>query len=180
MCIRISSPTSSSACPRCLQTPGTRPLESGQRGKWHGDESKKAEVAAAGGPHSLPGSGAHRLYLLPMVAQDQIDPLTLKEMLEGIRFLPLELSEMEAFVNQHKSKSIRRQTVITTMTTLKKNLADEDAVSCLVLGTENKELLVLDPRPSPSWPRSVWGSGPVHTQGPGSMPSLPKSPAPVS
>ncbi|XP_040112316.1 Bardet-Biedl syndrome 1 protein isoform X2 [Oryx dammah] len=90
--------------------------------------------------------------------EDQIDPLTLKEMLEGIRekaevplsvqslrFLPLELSEMEAFVNQHKSKSIRRQTVITTMTTLKKNLADEDAVSCLVLGTENKELLVLDP-----------------------------------
>ncbi|KAB0407489.1 hypothetical protein E2I00_007663, partial [Balaenoptera physalus] len=61
------------------------------------------------------------------------------------RFLQLELSEMEAFVNQHKSKSIRRQTVITTMTTLKKNLADEDAVSCLVLGTENKELLVLDP-----------------------------------
>nr|XP_030689345.1 Bardet-Biedl syndrome 1 protein isoform X6 [Globicephala melas] len=91
-------------------------------------------------------------------AQDRIDPLTLKEMLEGIRekaevplsvqslrFLQLELSEMEAFVNQHKSKSIRRQTVITTMTTLKKNLADEDAVSCLVLGTENKELLVLDP-----------------------------------
>ena len=50
-----------------------------------GDENKKAEVAAAGGPHSLPGSGAHRLYLLPVVAQDQIDPLTLKEMLEGIR-----------------------------------------------------------------------------------------------
>ncbi|XP_041518075.1 Bardet-Biedl syndrome 1 protein isoform X1 [Microtus oregoni] len=90
--------------------------------------------------------------------EDQIDPLTLKEMLEGIRekaevplsvqslrFLQLELSEMEAFVNQHKSKVIKRQTVITTMTTLKKNLADEDAVSCLVLGTENKELLVLDP-----------------------------------
>uniref|UniRef100_A0A2I3GR35 Bardet-Biedl syndrome 1 n=1 Tax=Nomascus leucogenys TaxID=61853 RepID=A0A2I3GR35_NOMLE len=38
-----------------------------------------------------------------------------------------------------------KETVITTMTTLKKNLADEDAVSCLVLGTENKELLVLDP-----------------------------------
>uniref|UniRef100_A0A2K5MJG9 Bardet-Biedl syndrome 1 n=1 Tax=Cercocebus atys TaxID=9531 RepID=A0A2K5MJG9_CERAT len=90
--------------------------------------------------------------------EDRIDPLTLKEMLESIRetaeeplsvqslrFLQLELSEMEAFVNQHKSNSIKRQTVITTMTTLKKNLADEDAVSCLVLGTENKELLVLDP-----------------------------------
>ncbi|KAB0377008.1 hypothetical protein FD755_011452 [Muntiacus reevesi] len=91
--------------------------------------------------------------------EDRIDPLTLKEMLEGIRekaevplsvqslrFLQLELSEMEAFVYQHKSKSIKRQTVITTMTTLKKNLADEDAVSCLVLGTESKELLVLDPK----------------------------------
>ncbi|XP_070086313.1 BBSome complex member BBS1 isoform X7 [Equus przewalskii] len=90
--------------------------------------------------------------------EDQIDHLTLKEMLEGIRekaevplsvqslrFLQLELSEMEAFVNQHKSKPIKRQAVITTMTTLKKNMADEDAMSCLVLGTENKELLVLDP-----------------------------------
>uniref|UniRef100_A0A2K5KGC8 BBSome complex member BBS1 n=1 Tax=Colobus angolensis palliatus TaxID=336983 RepID=A0A2K5KGC8_COLAP len=80
--------------------------------------------------------------------EDRIDPLTLKEMLEkaAFPFIPLlELSEMEAFVNQHKSNSIKRQTVITTMTTLKKNLADEDAVSCLVLGTENKELLVLDP-----------------------------------
>ncbi|XP_053416016.1 Bardet-Biedl syndrome 1 protein isoform X2 [Nycticebus coucang] len=90
--------------------------------------------------------------------EDRIDPLTLKEMLEGIRekeevplsvqslrFLQLELSEMEAFVNQHKSKSIKRQTVITAMTTMKKNLADEDAMSCLVLGTEDKELLVLDP-----------------------------------
>ncbi|XP_060031959.1 Bardet-Biedl syndrome 1 protein [Erinaceus europaeus] len=90
--------------------------------------------------------------------EDRIDPLTLKEMLEDIRekaevplsvqslkFLQLELSEMEAFVNQHKSKPIKRQTVITTMTTVKKNLADEDAISCLVLGTESKELLVLDP-----------------------------------
>ncbi|XP_044536090.1 Bardet-Biedl syndrome 1 protein isoform X4 [Gracilinanus agilis] len=90
--------------------------------------------------------------------EDRIDPLTLKEMLEGIRekaevplsvqslrFLNLELGEMEAFVAQHKTHPIKRQTVITTMTILKKNLADEDAVSCLVLGTENRELLVLDP-----------------------------------
>ncbi|XP_070930324.1 BBSome complex member BBS1 isoform X3 [Macaca nemestrina] len=54
--------------------------------------------------------------------EDRIDPLTLKEMLESIRetaeeplsvqslrFLQLELSEMEAFVNQHKSNSIKRQ-----------------------------------------------------------------------
>ncbi|KAK1335590.1 hypothetical protein QTO34_003382 [Cnephaeus nilssonii] len=109
---------------------------------------------------SLPQLPANPLEedLWNQAKEDRIDPLTLKEMLEGIRekaevplsvqslrFLQLELSEMEAFVNQHKSKAIKRQTVITTMTTLKKNLADEDAVSCLVLGTENKELLVLDP-----------------------------------
>lgn len=91
--------------------------------------------------------------------EDRINPLTLKEMLEGIRekaevplsvqslrFLVLmDQSEMEAFVNQHKARPIKRQTVITAMTTLKKSLADEDAISCLVLGTENQELLVLDP-----------------------------------
>lgn len=38
-----------------------------------------------GHPHSLPGVGDHRLYVLPTVSQDRIDPLTLKEMLEGIR-----------------------------------------------------------------------------------------------
>ncbi|XP_038621064.1 Bardet-Biedl syndrome 1 protein [Tachyglossus aculeatus] len=90
--------------------------------------------------------------------EDRIDPLTLKEMLEGIRekaevplsvkslrFLQLELGEMENFVAQHKAKPIKRQAVITAMTALKKNLADEEAASCLLLGTENKELLVLDP-----------------------------------
>uniref|UniRef100_F7EQ74 Bardet-Biedl syndrome 1 n=1 Tax=Ornithorhynchus anatinus TaxID=9258 RepID=F7EQ74_ORNAN len=90
--------------------------------------------------------------------EDRIDPLTLKEMLEGIRekaevplsvkslrFLQLEQGEMENFVAQHKAKPIKRQAVITSMTALKKNLADEEAASCLVLGTENKELLVLDP-----------------------------------
>ncbi|XP_059565970.1 Bardet-Biedl syndrome 1 protein isoform X1 [Myotis daubentonii] len=109
---------------------------------------------------SLPQLPANPLEedLWNQAKEDRIDPVTLKEMLEDIRekaevplsvqslrFLQLELSEMEAFVSQHKSKAIKRQTVITTMTTLKKNLADEDAVSCLVLGTENRELLVLDP-----------------------------------
>ncbi|XP_004618503.2 Bardet-Biedl syndrome 1 protein isoform X1 [Sorex araneus] len=99
------------------------------------------------------------LDLWNQAKEDRIDPLTLKEMLEGIRekaevplsvqslrfLLLLDLSEMEAFVNQHKARPIKRQTVITAMTTLKKSLADEDAISCLVVGTENKELLVLDP-----------------------------------
>lgn len=37
------------------------------------------------------------------------------------------------------------QTVITCLDTLKKSVADEDAISCLVLGTENKTVYVLDP-----------------------------------
>ncbi|XP_030074788.1 BBSome complex member BBS1 [Microcaecilia unicolor] len=90
--------------------------------------------------------------------QDMIDPMTLKEMLEGIRdkadiplsvrslrFLMLEQEEMESFVNLHKHHPIKRQTVITCMGTLKKNMADEDAVSCLVIGTENAEVLIIDP-----------------------------------
>nr|KAG5712923.1 hypothetical protein BaRGS_007520 [Batillaria attramentaria] len=39
----------------------------------------------------------------------------------------------------------KSQTVITCLATLKKSLADDDAISCLVLGTENKAIYVLDP-----------------------------------
>uniref|UniRef100_A0A673X1S3 BBSome complex member BBS1 n=1 Tax=Salmo trutta TaxID=8032 RepID=A0A673X1S3_SALTR len=54
------------------------------------------------------------------------------------------LSEL-AFVNLHKAQPIRRQTVITCIGTLKKNMADEDAVSCLVICTESKDVYILDP-----------------------------------
>ena len=36
------------------------------------------------------------------------------------------------------------QTVITCLDTLKKSMAEEDAVSCLVLGTEDKSVYILD------------------------------------
>ncbi|KAM4617230.1 BBSome complex member BBS1 [Discoglossus pictus] len=90
--------------------------------------------------------------------EDKIDPMTLKEMLEGIRdkaeiplsvrslrFLMLDLQEMETFVNTYKEQPLKRQTVITCMGTLKKNMADEDAVCCLVIGTESGEIFILDP-----------------------------------
>ena len=71
------------------------------------------------------------------------------------------------------------QTVITTMATLKKNLADEDAVSCLVLGTENKELLVLDPGAFTILAQVSVGPGPGHTEAQSLPPPLPPvSPAP--
>uniref|UniRef100_A0A8C3III9 BBSome complex member BBS1 n=1 Tax=Chrysemys picta bellii TaxID=8478 RepID=A0A8C3III9_CHRPI len=68
--------------------------------------------------------------------EDMIDPLTLKEMLEGIRG-GLGKGEVHAHLPV--------QTVITCMSTLKKNMADEDAVSCLVIGTESADVLILDP-----------------------------------
>ncbi|XP_068116242.1 Bardet-Biedl syndrome 1 protein isoform X2 [Hyperolius riggenbachi] len=90
--------------------------------------------------------------------EDKIDPLTLKEMLEGIRdkaeiplsvrslqFLMLDPQDMEAFVNTYKQLPLKRQTVITCMATLRKNMADEDAVCCLVIGTESGEIFILDP-----------------------------------
>uniref|UniRef100_A0A671SEE9 BBSome complex member BBS1 n=1 Tax=Sinocyclocheilus anshuiensis TaxID=1608454 RepID=A0A671SEE9_9TELE len=90
--------------------------------------------------------------------EDMIDPVTLKEMLEGLRdkaeiplsvrslrFLMLEPQEMENFVLLQKEQPIRRQTVITCIGMLKKNMADEDAVSCLVIGTENGDVYILDP-----------------------------------
>ncbi|XP_041037906.1 Bardet-Biedl syndrome 1 protein isoform X2 [Carcharodon carcharias] len=92
------------------------------------------------------------------VKEDKIDPLTLREMLESfrdkgdkplsvrsLRYLMLEPHEMEAFVSLHKMQPIKRQTVITCMSTLNKNMADEDAVGCLVIGTENMEVCILDP-----------------------------------
>ncbi|XP_043934152.1 Bardet-Biedl syndrome 1 protein isoform X2 [Protopterus annectens] len=90
--------------------------------------------------------------------KDKIDLPTLKEMLEGIRdkadtplsvrslkFLMLDPQEMESYVQLHKQLPIKRQTVILCMSTLKKNMADEDAVSCLVIGTESLEIYILDP-----------------------------------
>ncbi|KAF4520686.1 hypothetical protein B566_EDAN006362 [Ephemera danica] len=49
---------------------------------------------------------------------------------------PLEVSAVE--------RDVWAQTVMTCMTTLKKSLPDEDAVSCLVLGTESGHVYILD------------------------------------
>uniref|UniRef100_UPI003AAC6C9F Bardet-Biedl syndrome 1 protein n=1 Tax=Centroberyx gerrardi TaxID=166262 RepID=UPI003AAC6C9F len=90
--------------------------------------------------------------------EGQIHPLSLKELLEGVRekadvplsvrslrFLALEPHDMDEFVSLHKQQPIRRQTVITCIGTLKKSTADEDGVSCLVIGTESSDVYILDP-----------------------------------
>ncbi|KAG7280084.1 hypothetical protein CRUP_018040 [Coryphaenoides rupestris] len=90
---------------------------------------------------------------LEQAREGQIDPLALKELLEGVRdtaevplsvrslrYLSLEPQDMEEFVSLHKQQPIRRQTVITCIGTLKKSTADEDGVSCLVIGTESNDV----------------------------------------
>lgn len=109
---------------------------------------------------TLPGLEVNPLEqdVWQQVREGQIDPLTLKEMLEGIRrkadvplsvrslrFLSLDADDMDDFVQLHKLQPIRRQTVITCIGTLKKSTADEDGVSCLVIGTESSEVFILDP-----------------------------------
>ncbi|XP_069015972.1 Bardet-Biedl syndrome 1 protein [Embiotoca jacksoni] len=109
---------------------------------------------------TLPGLEVNALEqdVWQQAREGQIDPLTLKEMLEGIRkkadvplsvrslrFLSLEAEEADDFVHLHKHQPIRRQTVITCIGTLKKSTADEDGVSCLVIGTESNDVFVLDP-----------------------------------
>uniref|UniRef100_A0A1A7XV17 BBSome complex member BBS1 n=1 Tax=Iconisemion striatum TaxID=60296 RepID=A0A1A7XV17_9TELE len=109
---------------------------------------------------TLPGLEINTLEqdVWQQVREGQIDPMCLKEMLESIRkkddiplsirslrFLSLEADNMDEFVQLHKQQPIRRQTVITCIGTLKKSTADEDGVSCLVIGTENSDVFVLDP-----------------------------------
>ncbi|XP_031552961.1 Bardet-Biedl syndrome 1 protein-like [Actinia tenebrosa] len=91
--------------------------------------------------------------------EDKIDFQMLKEMLESLKnegsegeltvrslkFLSLPLDEMENFASIYEAAPLKRQTVITCMNTLKKSMADDDAVSCLVIGTESKDIYVLDP-----------------------------------
>lgn len=63
----------------------------------------------------------------------------------SLHYLQLHQQDLEAFSSIHKHAPLKRQTVITCLATLKKSMAEDDAISCLVLGTENKNIFVLDP-----------------------------------
>ncbi|KAL5009297.1 hypothetical protein ScPMuIL_014878 [Solemya velum] len=92
------------------------------------------------------------------IKEEKINVYVLRDMLEGmraegvvltvrsLRFLQLgDAGDMENFAEMYKNTPIKRQTVITCLSTLKKSVADDDAISCLVLGTESKAVYVLDP-----------------------------------
>ncbi|KAF6023937.1 BBS1 [Bugula neritina] len=89
--------------------------------------------------------------------EEKIDIGVLHEMIEelrqqgmeltprSIKFLTLDPREMEAFAQIHKYGALKRQTVITCIATLNKSMAEDDAISCLVIGTEANLIYVLDP-----------------------------------
>ncbi|XP_051927659.1 Bardet-Biedl syndrome 1 protein [Hippocampus zosterae] len=136
-------------------------------------EPRVPAVAVASGPcvyvyknlrpyfkFTLPGLDVNTLEqdVWQEAREGHIDPPAIKEMLESLRkkadiplsarslhFLSLDDEHLEDFVQLHKQQPIKRQTVITCMGTLKKSTADEDGVSCLLIGTESAHLYVLDP-----------------------------------
>jgi len=138
------------------------------------NDPKTPAVAVASGPYiyvyknlrpyykfTLPSLPVNPLEedLWNQVREDQIDVNILREMLDNIRqegsqgsltarslkFLQLHPEDLESFANLYKHAPLKKQTVITCLQTLKKSMADEDAVSCLVLGTESRSVYVLDP-----------------------------------
>lgn len=60
------------------------------------------------------------------------------------RFLMTEDNEKENFVNMYKNEPLKKQTIVTSMTTMKKSSQQADSIDCLVLGTESCSVYVLD------------------------------------
>ncbi|CAL4179432.1 unnamed protein product, partial [Meganyctiphanes norvegica] len=54
-------------------------------------------------------------------------------------------SSQQTFLDQHKGFLLKRQTVVTCFSTMKKSHSEDDAISCLVLGTESANIFILDP-----------------------------------
>uniref|UniRef100_H2Y718 Bardet-Biedl syndrome 1 N-terminal domain-containing protein n=1 Tax=Ciona savignyi TaxID=51511 RepID=H2Y718_CIOSA len=64
---------------------------------------------------------------------------------QTLRYLQLESrDEAEAFIASHKNVTLKKETIITCLTPMKKSVAEDDAISCVVVGTEHKEIQIID------------------------------------
>ena len=61
-----------------------------------------------------------------------------------IRFLSLNLDDGRRFVEVFKNVELKRQLTITCIAKMNKNSPDEDAINCLVVGTEQKLIYIID------------------------------------
>lgn len=92
------------------------------------------------------------------MVQDQIDAATLRETLTsleiGHRELTsksqafLEVSSPEAqleFLESYKHFPLKRSNIITCVATIKKTVEEESNLNCIVIGTENKDIFIIEP-----------------------------------
>jgi len=97
------------------------------------------------------------LHFISIFQYESVD--TLAEMLKNLQttvgmsalslksqnFLSIPEHERESFLDTYKTTPLQRKNVVTCLSTLKKSYNEDDALSCLVIGTENSEILVLHP-----------------------------------
>lgn len=62
------------------------------------------------------------------------------------RLLNLSLEDALSFVSVFKHSMLKRETVVTSMTTLYKDRSEPGAVSCLLAATENRDIYIFDPQ----------------------------------
>lgn len=111
----------------------------------------KCTLPPPGPPHEVEAE------LWAQVAQDEVDPMTLREMLEDIRdkaevpltprsqwLLTLPPPEVPPFVALHKGRPLQRQSVVSCLCALPRGGPD-GTPDCPVVGTEGGDILVLDP-----------------------------------
>lgn len=94
------------------------------------------------------------------VKEDRIDYSALRDMLSSLEKQPLEVplspvslkflslteaNEMTQFLSSQKQFPIKRNTVITCLDTIKRSVTDDNAISCLIIGTENRDLFFIEP-----------------------------------
>ena len=68
-------------------------------------------------------------------------PLTVR----SLKYLQLDSHDYQPFLSSFKHVPLRRRSIITAIASLKKSHMDEDAVSCLVVASENGDIYILDP-----------------------------------
>ncbi|KAI6659932.1 Bardet-Biedl syndrome 1 protein-like [Oopsacas minuta] len=107
--------------------------------------------------------------------EEKLELLSFREMLEELQATDTEIpltsrslkllqclpEELEVFFNMYKHSPLKRQTVITCIDTIKKTHNEEKAISCIVIGSEHREIFILDPEAFTALARVYLPSVPV-------------------
>lgn len=88
----------------------------------------------------MTGSQLHQA-LHELQKKEKDIPLTVR----SLKYLQLDSHDYQPFLSSFKYVPLRRRSIITAIASLKKSHMDEDAVSCLVVASENGDIYILDP-----------------------------------